>query len=349
MAVGEERARPIGELDERANRLAHHLRAAAACGREVRGGALPASARRRWWWRCSASSRPAAPTCRSIPRYPASGWRSCSTRAAAALLRDRGALLARLPAHGARPSAARQRCRTLRAQPSAGRRDARRRPETSAYVIYTSGSTGRPKGVMIAAPRGGELPAGAWPNGLGSARGRRACPLLAALSSTSRAWRSVLPLVVGGRLELVAPEEAADGAGCWRRAWRPAEPSRRQAARPRTWRLLLDAGLGRAIPGLRLVLVRRRGAAARPGRGAGCPRRRARGTSTAPPRRTVWSATLRRGGGGRASGAASAAPIANTRRPRARPRLAAGAGRRAGRAATSAAPGWRAAIWAGRS
>ena len=35
------------------------------------------SARRRWWWGCSASSRPAAPICRSIRITRASGWRSC--------------------------------------------------------------------------------------------------------------------------------------------------------------------------------------------------------------------------------------------------------------------------------
>ena len=35
------------------------------------------SARWRWWWGCSASSRPAAPICRSTRTIRPSGWRSC--------------------------------------------------------------------------------------------------------------------------------------------------------------------------------------------------------------------------------------------------------------------------------
>ena len=59
-----------GELDARANRLggapARSRRRSGDAGRRLRS-----SARRSWWWRCWPSSRPAAPTCRSIPRYPA--------------------------------------------------------------------------------------------------------------------------------------------------------------------------------------------------------------------------------------------------------------------------------------
>ena len=47
----------------------------------------------------SASSRPAAPICRSIPATRASGWPSCSTDAGAPVLVTQSALLDRLPAH----------------------------------------------------------------------------------------------------------------------------------------------------------------------------------------------------------------------------------------------------------
>ena len=62
------------ELDRRANRLAHRLRALGV-GPESRVGlCLERSlALIVGWW---ASSRRAAPTCRSIPTTRASGWRS---------------------------------------------------------------------------------------------------------------------------------------------------------------------------------------------------------------------------------------------------------------------------------
>ena len=62
------------ELDERANRVA--ARAARARRRAgLRWSASSSSARSRWWSGCSASSRPAAPTCRWIPATRASASR----------------------------------------------------------------------------------------------------------------------------------------------------------------------------------------------------------------------------------------------------------------------------------
>ena len=58
-----------GELDRRANRLAHHLRAPGRRPGDA-GRRSAWSARSSWWWRCSACSRPAAPTCRSTPPIP---------------------------------------------------------------------------------------------------------------------------------------------------------------------------------------------------------------------------------------------------------------------------------------
>ena len=69
-AASRRRARsPTRELNARANQLARHLRALGV-GPEVRVG-LCLERSLEMWSRCSASSRPAAPTCRWIRRYPA--------------------------------------------------------------------------------------------------------------------------------------------------------------------------------------------------------------------------------------------------------------------------------------
>ena len=105
------------------------------------------SARRRWSWRCSPSSRPAAPTCRSTRPTRAERLRrmleDARTRRCWSTTRE---LPAELPASA--------RCHRLDRDRSPPQRPAGRRvpgrartPDSLAYVIYTSGSTGRPKGV----------------------------------------------------------------------------------------------------------------------------------------------------------------------------------------------------------
>ena len=68
-AADGEAADATASSQRRARRLARRLR---ALGRRAGGAGrgLPSSARRSWWWRCSACSRPAAPTCRSIRPIP---------------------------------------------------------------------------------------------------------------------------------------------------------------------------------------------------------------------------------------------------------------------------------------
>ncbi len=125
---------------------------AAGVGAGGGGGPLRRALAGRWSSACWPSSRPAAPTCRSIPGTPPSAWPACSPTPARRCCwrrrpagRDAAAGTARAVlfldrwttaaiAHGARPM-----------PPLPGRATA----ANLACVIYTSGSTGRPKGVVL--------------------------------------------------------------------------------------------------------------------------------------------------------------------------------------------------------
>ena len=107
-----------------------------------------------------------------------------------------------------------------------------------AYVIYTSGSTGRPKGVQVTHS--------ALANLLQAMQ--RLLPIdsqetllaVTTLSFDIAALEIFLPLIVGGRVELIDREEAADGA---RLASLTEDPGIAfLQATPATWRLLLEAG-----------------------------------------------------------------------------------------------------------
>ncbi|HYO13133.1 MAG TPA: amino acid adenylation domain-containing protein [Thermoanaerobaculia bacterium] len=119
-----------------------------------------------------------------------------------------------------------------------------------AYVLYTSGSTGRPKGV--------EIPHRAFASFLESMRrepGVDAGHRLLALTSLSfdiAGLELFLPLIVGGRIEIVSSADAGDGLALCRRL-RESRVDVVQAT-PSTWRMLLEAGwreprLGKALTG----------------------------------------------------------------------------------------------------
>lgn len=110
-------------------------------------------------------------------------------------------------------------------------------PQDPAYVIYTSGSTGKPKGVAV--------PHGALANFLASmaqAPGLQPDDVLAAVTTISfdiAALELYLPLVVGARVDIVARETAVDGPAL---AQRLAEVGATVLqATPATWRLLIEA------------------------------------------------------------------------------------------------------------
>lgn len=115
-------------------------------------------------------------------------------------------------------------------------------PDDAVYVIYTSGSTGKPKGV--------EVSHRALVNFLWSMRRIPGCTnhdvllSVTTLSFDIAGLELYLPLIVGGRVELVSRQVASDGRLLKQRV-DDVRPTIMQAT-PATWRMLLDAGWGEA-------------------------------------------------------------------------------------------------------
>jgi len=127
----------------------------------------------------------------------------------------------------------------LAAQPSSriGRDEGAAEPESVAYVIYTSGSTGRPKGVQV--------PHRAVSNFLSSMAkepGLDADDRLVAVTTLSfdiAVLELLLPLSVGARVVLADRVTAADGVAL--KALIASSGATVMQATPASWRLLLDA------------------------------------------------------------------------------------------------------------
>ena len=162
------------------------------------------SARWRWWSGSSASSRPAAPTCRSTRAIRQSGWRSCSRTPARRCCWSRSRRCAtRLPAHGAPGRASMPMAARSRSGPSTAPAERRSSRDNLAYVIYTSGSTGEPKGVAVPHQQRGAACSTPTRASFGSTRDDVWTLFHSLRASTSRSGRCGARCCYGGRLVVV--------------------------------------------------------------------------------------------------------------------------------------------------
>ena len=143
--VFEDQQLTYAQLDGRANQLAHHLRSLGVGPEVVVGLCVERSLQ--MVVGCSASSRPAAPTCRSIQAIRRSVSPSCwkmpgaGAATQSALLESVALIRHRIVQLNTDWSA-------IAHQPTTALRSGLHHLNT-AYVIYTSGSTGVPKGVAV--------------------------------------------------------------------------------------------------------------------------------------------------------------------------------------------------------
>jgi len=229
----EDGTRTYAELDRRANRLAHHLRARGV-GPETlvalhvdRGAGMVES--------LLAVLKAGGAYLPLDPAYPADRI--------AYMLRDSGArvLVAGpappegLPLEGVETVALGRDAEEIAARPEMppeGRAD----PDALAYVIYTSGSTGRPKGVMV---RHGAV--AGFLAAMAERPGLSADDVLLAVTTLSfdiAVLELLLPLCVGARVRVASRAVAADPG---RLRGLLAGATALQAT-PATWRMLVDAG-----------------------------------------------------------------------------------------------------------
>ena len=233
------------ELNARANRLAHHLRALGV-GPETLVGL------------CVGRSPEMVVGLLGIlkaggayvpmdPAYPEHRITTMLEDAQVAVLVTEARLRATLPAISARLVCLDSAAEGLDSQPE-GNPTGGATAANLAYVIYTSGSTGRPKGVMVTH--------GALTNFLQSMRqllGLAGSDVLLAVTTLSfdiAALEMYLPLIQGARIEVVGRDEAADGPRLIARL-ESAGATFLQAT-PATWRLLLEAGW-QGRPGLAML------------------------------------------------------------------------------------------------
>ncbi|MBV8199909.1 MAG: AMP-binding protein, partial [Acidobacteria bacterium] len=116
-----------------------------------------------------------------------------------------------------------------------------------AYLIFTSGSTGRPKGVALP-----HRAVASFLRAMAERPGLRAGDVLAALTTLSfdiAGLEIYLPLAVGAQVEVVGREDGAAGERLAARL--AASGATAMQATPATWRLLLEAGWT-APPGTKL-------------------------------------------------------------------------------------------------
>ena len=231
----EESRLTYGELEQRANRLARHLRRLGVGPETLVGVAMERSLD--ILVSVLAVLKAGGAYVPLDPEYPQERLAYMLEDSRVPVLLTQERLLERLPASQAHVVAVDRDAATIAAE-SAEPVDSGAAPENVAYVIYTSGSTGRPKGVQI--------PHSAVVNFLLSMARRPGLTsedsLLAVttLSFDIAGLELYLPLVVGARVVLASRETTQAGEQL-------AELIERRGitamqATPATWRLLLGAG-----------------------------------------------------------------------------------------------------------
>jgi amino acid adenylation domain-containing protein len=250
------------ELDVRANRLAHHLRAAGAGPEEIVALCLERSVAAvvalLAVWKAGAAYIPLDPT------QPAERLAWLLEDTGAPLLVTDARLASSLPGAGSLPGVRTVRLDDLTgeaaaiAQQAAGRPAGGAGPRHLAYVIYTSGSTGRPKGVQVEHRSALHLLAALETAVLDplAESGQRPDPLLASLNAPMIFDASVqqLALLLAGHALCVVPQDIrADGEALV--AFLRDQGVDLLDCTPSQLRLLVSAGLLDGPGGPRIVLT----------------------------------------------------------------------------------------------
>jgi amino acid adenylation domain-containing protein len=223
------------ELNTRANRLAHRLRRLGAGPQTLVGLCL--QRRLDLVVGLLGILKSGAAYVPLDPSFPAARLGYMLTDSNLAVLVTQQSLRESLPEHNAQILCVDSEWEDLEGESSANP-EAGATAGNLAYVLYTSGSTGRPKGVMVSHT--------ALVNFLCSMKqilGFSAQDMLLAVTTLSfdiAGLELYLPLISGGRVELMSREDAADGIALARRLAR-GDITFLQAT-PATWRLLLEGG-----------------------------------------------------------------------------------------------------------
>jgi amino acid adenylation domain-containing protein/FkbM family methyltransferase len=224
-----------GELDARANQLAHRLRALGVGPDDLIGICLPRS--EELLIALLGTMKSGGAYVPIDPTYPAERQRFMLADAGVRVLITDTFALPSLEAHDARVLCLRRDSRQLDGEPTSA-------PEPIsgadglAYVIYTSGSTGRPKGV--------EISHRALVNFLatmGERPGLHKDDVLVAVTTLSfdiAGLELYLPLISGARVVVASTDTAADPRALARLL--AASSATVMQATPTTWRMLLESG-----------------------------------------------------------------------------------------------------------
>ncbi|MFL6282296.1 MAG: amino acid adenylation domain-containing protein [Pyrinomonadaceae bacterium] len=204
LAVVCERERlTYAELNERANRLAHHLRRLGV-GPETRVGVLM-SRGTEMVVSLLAILKAGGAYVPLDPEYPRERLSFISEDAGFSLLLAQGATAGELSLPGVGVFDV-DGVRELTAGESVENPTAQASPENLAYIIYTSGSTGRPKGVMI--EHGSFANYLHWVNGGEPSASLRHLPFTGSLSFDASLKQLFAPLLRGGEVRILSNEVA---------------------------------------------------------------------------------------------------------------------------------------------